>query len=119
MKHPIRTFKAWVAWRVLKRAVNRLPEDQKELIMENVKKWWESRGQLTKLLTAVLTAVAATGFMPDWMPLFGKLTDAIQAGEPVAVIGALFGIAGALWSFFDRDRKEKQHAELVEVTAKK
>ena len=106
----IRRTKAWLVLRYGRKLIERLPAEQKEIVMEFLKGWWGSRAQWARVIVAVAGVATAGGWVPDFVPLFHRIAEALQGGDSVALVGVLFLIVQQVTGFFDRIRKDKQAA---------
>ena len=113
MKKLARWLAARVIWLKIKKAFRRLPEQDQENLMQ---KWFQSRAQWARVVLAIGAFFASIGFMPDWVPLFNKLAQAITNGDGGAIVGTLLAFAMAVIGFFDREKKNKVQAKLLAAT---
>lgn len=109
----MKKLKNWIATvvirRMLRRAWRSLPEQERQTMLEMLRGKKELITHALGFLTVLLTTFGATDFIPP----FQKVSDAIAAGEPTAILTAVIGLGLFAAGWFGRLGKNRQHAEVT------
>lgn len=105
----------WIARRAARRALRRLAPAERDAAVDFLRRLVSSRAQVARVLVVLSSALAGLGLVPAVVPLLGRLSDAVEGGDPLAVLVALVALVVGLVGLFDRDRRDREHEELVEV----
>jgi hypothetical protein len=104
-------FLAFVLARLLRKAWKQRPKSEQEVIMKN---WNASRAQWARIIGIIASLVAAIG-MNDISAAITEVGAQVATGSVTAIIAALLGVVFLVVGFFDRQAKERQHAEVMDV----
>lgn len=112
-------LKARAAWALLlrprlKKWFKKTPEGREtEMVMRD---FLAGKKEILTKVIGLLVLLATTFGFVDFVGPLNALSEAIAAGNPTAVLGAMFGIIMLVAGIFKRMGVNRQHEEVVKAT---
>ncbi len=111
-------LKARLAWALLlrprlKKWFKRTPEGREA--EKKMKTFLNGKREIITLVTGFLVTLATLLGLADWVGPLQKVHEAVQSGDPMVILGAIFGLIMLASRAFKRLAEDRKHEELVEA----